>query len=260
LGAAAVAWGIVRNESAGWMPPVAALAAGTLLLLAFAFWACGRPGAALDLTLFEDRSFLFVNLATAVFGIAFTAMFLSAFLFLMGIWGYSQGLAGWAVTPGPLVVIPVAILSGRVAGRIGHRPLLLMGGVLYAVAQAWLSLSIGKTPDYLATWLPGQLLGGTAIGLVLPALSGAAVAKLGPTRFGVGGGVNNAMRQFGGAAGAALAVALVGRAGASQQQFQHLYGVLSSLGLMTALLSLPVQTRMTAVAAATPTPAAPASP
>jgi EmrB/QacA subfamily drug resistance transporter len=260
LGAAAVAWGIVRSEAAGWMPPVAALAAGMLLLLAFGLWARGRPGAALDLTLFEDRSFLFVNLATAVFGIAFTAMFLSAFLFLMGIWGYSQGLAGWAVTPGPLVVIPVAILSGRVAGRIGHRPLLLVGGVLYAVAQAWMSLSIGKTPDYLATWLPGQLLGGTAIGLVLPALSGAAVAKLGPTRFGVGGGVNNAMRQFGGAAGAALAVALVGRAGASLQQFQHLYGVLSGLGLMTALLCLPVQTRMTAVAAATPTPSAPASP
>jgi MFS family permease len=260
LGAAAVAWGIVRSESAGWMPPVAALAAGMLLLLAFGLWARGRPGAALDLTLFEDRSFLFVNLATGVFGIAFTAMFLSAFLFLMGIWGYSQGLAGWAVTPGPLVVIPVAILSGRVAGRLGHRPLLLAGGVLYAVAQAWLSLSIGKSPDYLATWLPGQLLGGTAIGLVLPALSGAAVAKLGPTRFGVGGGVNNAMRQFGGAAGAALAVALVGRAGASLQQFQHLYGVLSGLGLMTALLCLPVQTRMTAVAAAKPTPAAPASP
>ncbi len=260
LGAAAVAWGIVRSEAAGWMPPVAALAAGMLLLLAFGLWARGRPGAALDLTLFEDRSFLFVNLATAVFGIAFTAMFLSAFLFLMGIWGYSQGLAGWAVTPGPLVVIPVAILSGRVAGRIGHRPLLLVGGVLYAVAQAWLSLSIGKTPDYLAAWLPGQLLGGTAIGLVLPALSGAAVAKLGPTRFGVGGGVNNAVRQFGGAAGAALAVALVGRAGASLQQFQHLYGVLSGLGLMTALLCLPVQTRMTAVAATKPTPAAPASP
>jgi EmrB/QacA subfamily drug resistance transporter len=246
LGAGAIAWGIVRSEAIGWAQPVMALAAGAVLLLAFGFWARGRPAAALDLTLFEDRSFLFVNLATAVFGIAFTAMFLSAFLFLMGIWGYSQGLAGWAVTPGPLVVIPVAIVSGRLAGRIGHRPLLLAGGVLYAVAQAWLSLSIGKTPDYLAIWLPGQLLGGTAIGLVLPALSGAAVAKLGPTRFGVGGGVNNAMRQFGGAVGAALAVALVGRAGASLLQFQHLYAVLSGLGLLTALLCLPVQTRLSA--------------
>lgn len=260
LGAGAVAWGIVRSESAGWAQALAALVVGTVLLLAFGFWARGRPAAALDLTLFEDRSFLFVNLATAVFGIAFTAMFLSAFLFLLGTWGYSQGLAGWAVTPGPLMVIPVAILSSRLAGRIGHRPLLLVGGVLYAVAQAWLSLRIGKTPDYLATWLPGQLLGGIAIGLVLPALSGAAVAKLGPTRFGVGGGVNNAMRQFGGAAGAALAVALVGRADAGLLQFQHLYAVLSGLGLLTALLCLPVQTRMTSPTAPKPAPVLPAAP
>lgn len=263
LGAGAIAWGIVRSESTSWGQPLAAVTLGTVLPGAFEFWACGRPTAALDLTLFEDRSFLFVNLATAVFRIAFTAMFLSAFLFLMGVWGYPQGLAGWAVTPGPLVVIPVAILSSRLAGRIGHRPLLLLllsGGVLYAVAQAWLSLSITRTPDYLSVWLPGQLLGGTAIGLVLPALSGAAVAKLGPSRFGVGGGVNSAMRQLGGAAGAALAVALVGRAGASLLQFQHLYAVLSGLGLLTALLCLPVQTRMAAVAAAQPLPAASRAP
>jgi MFS family permease len=181
--------------------------------------------------------------STALFGVAFTAMFLSSFLFLMGIWGYSQGLAGWAVTPGPLIVIPVAIVAGRLAGRIGHRPLLVAGGVLYADAQAWICLRIGSTPSYPATWLPGQVLGGAAVGLVLPALSGAAVAKLGPTRFGVGGGVNNAVRQMGGAAGAALAVALVGRSGAGLAQFQSLYAVLAGLGLLTALLCLPVQTR-----------------
>lgn len=243
LGAGAVAWGIVRTESPGWNEPLAALALGTASLIVFGLWARDRPGAALDLSLFKDRSFLFVNLATAVFGMAFTAMFLSSFLFLMGIWAYPQGLAGWAVTPGPLMVIPVAIAAGRLAGRIGHRPLLVTGGVLYAVAQAWLSLHIGTTPDYVATWLPAQLLGGAAVGLVLPALSGAAVAKLGPARFGVGGGVNGALRQMGGAAGAALAVALIGRAGATLAQFQGMCAVLAGLGLLTALLCLPVQTR-----------------
>ncbi len=61
--------------------------------------------------------------------------------------------------------------------------------------------------------------------------------------------MNNAMRQFGGAAGAALAVALVGRGGASLLQFQQLYAVLSGLGLLTALLCLPVQTRSSAAVA-----------
>ena len=38
--------------------------------------------------------------------------------------------------------------------------------MLYAITRAWLSLSIGIAPDCLAIWLPGQLLGETAIGLI----------------------------------------------------------------------------------------------
>lgn len=172
-------------------------------------------------------------------------MFLSGFLFLMGVWSFSQGQAGWAVTPGPLISIPVAILSSRLAGRLGHRPLLLVGGVLFAVSQAWLSLSIATTPDYLAIWLPMQIVGGAAVGLVLPALSGAAVAALGPTRLGAGSGVNNAMRQFGGTAGAALAVALVGDTSADLLHFKQLFALLSVLGLLTAVLCLPVRRQST---------------
>ncbi len=170
-------------------------------------------------------------------------MFISSFPFLMSVWGYSQGLPGWAVTPGPLMVIPVAIVAGRLAGRIGHRPMLLAGGALYALAQGWLALHIGAAPEYLATWLPAQLLGGASVGLVLPALSGAAVARLGPARFGVVGGVNGTFRQMGGAIGAAGALALVGHAGAGLAQFQTLYGLPTLLGLATAALCLPVNTR-----------------
>jgi MFS family permease len=241
LGAGAVAWAIVLSDANHWRQALVALAAGLALLLAFRRWASGRPNAALDLTLFEDRSFLFVNIASAVFGIAFTAMFLSGFLFMTGIWGYSQGEAGWAVTPGPLISIPVAILAGRLAGRMGHRPLLLAGAMLFSISQAWLSLSIGTTPDYLAVWLPMQFVGGTGIGLVFPSLSGAAVAALGPTRLGAGSGINNAMRQFGSAAGAALAVAVVGHVGASLLRYQQLFAVLSCLGLLTVVLCLPVR-------------------
>ena len=260
-GAATVAFGIVMSERWGWLSGPqwvatwATLGAGLALIGLFVRWAWGRPAAALDLSLFTDRSFAWVNLATLVFGVAFTMMFLSSFLFLMGVWGYSQGLAGLAVTPGPLMVIPVAIVSSRLAGRIGHRPMLVSGGVLYAVAQLWVGWQLGSQPDYLGVWLPAQILGGAAVGLVLPALSGAAVANLGPARFGVGGGVNNALRQMGGAIGAALTVALVGRAGATLAQFQTVYLLLAGLGLLTAVLCLPVRTRPAAAVPLTPAPA-----
>ena len=259
--AATIAFAIVMSERWGWRsgPQWAAtwatLGAGLALIALFVRWARGRPSAALDLSLFRDRSFARVNLATLVFGVAFTMMFLSSFLLLMGLWGYSQGLAGLAVTPGPLMVIPVAILSSRLSGRIGHRPMLVGGGVLYAAAQLWVWWRLGGQPDYLGVWLPAQILGGAAVGLVLPALSGAAVSNLGPTRFGVGGGVNNALRQMGGAIGAALTVALVGRAGATLAQFQTVYLLLALLGLLTAVLCLPVRTRPAAAMPSTATPA-----
>jgi EmrB/QacA subfamily drug resistance transporter len=252
LGAAGVTWGIVLSGESGWAAgtPWAALAAGLALLLVFARWAQGRPAAALDLSLFRDRSYLFVNLASLAFGVAFTMMFLSAFLFLMGVWGYSQTLAGVAVTPGPLVAIPAAIAAARLSVRFGHRPLLLAGGVLYALAQAWLGWRAGPAADYLGVWLPAQLVGGIAVGLILPSLSGAAVARLPATRFAVGAAVNNALRQLGGAVGAALTIALVGRVGADLAQFQAVFALLAAFGLLTALLSLPVDTH------AAPRPAA----
>jgi hypothetical protein len=42
---------------------------------------------AIDLSLFEHRTYRFVNLATFTFGIALAMMFFSIFRFLTGVWG-----------------------------------------------------------------------------------------------------------------------------------------------------------------------------
>ncbi len=245
VGAGAIALGVVQTENHGWgsAVPWRSVALGALVLIAFVLWARDRPGAALDLQLFADATFRHANLATLSFGIGFSMMFLSGFLVLIDLWGYSQALAGLAITPGPLIVLPVAIVMGRVAGRIGHRPMLVGGALLYAAAQLWLAWRLGPEPDYLGTWLPAQLTAGIAVGLVLPALSGAAVAHLEATRYAVGGSVNNALRQLGGAIGAALAVALVGARDATLTEFVLNYEIIAIIAVVTALLCLPVDTR-----------------
>lgn len=145
--------------------------------------------------------------------------------------------------PGPLMVIPVAVLCGRIAGRTGQRPLLVAGGLLYAAAQALLALRVDPMPDYLRVWLPSQVLTGIAIGLVLPSLSAAAVAGLPPARFGVGSGVSNALRQIGGALGAAIAVALIGRSAVPLEAFRTLFWLLAASGLAVASVALPLGVR-----------------
>ncbi len=243
LGVGALVLGIV--EAAAW-PVVGAIGtslAGLALLAVFIAQSRGRPDAALDLTLFAEPSYAWVNAATLIFGATFSMMFLGFFLFLTGIWGYSFTATGFAVTPGPLAVIPVAIVAGRFAARFGHRPLLVSGGVLYALSNLWFALRLGPTPDFLGTWLPGLLLGGMSVGLVLPALSGAAVARLRPERFGVGNAANSAIRQIGASLGAAGAVALGGTIGTGMAAFTALYVLLAAGGLLTAAVSLNVDTR-----------------
>jgi len=241
-GVAALTWGVVQVEEAGlaaatvWGPALA----GTGLLVTYAVWARGRKDAAIDLSLFADRTYRLVTVASFVFGIAFSMMFLSSFLFLLQIWDFSQGLTGLAVTPGPLVVIAVAVASGRLVARVGHRAVLVAGGLLYAAAQGFVALQVTEIPAYFTLWFPMQIVGGTAVGLLLVGLSGAAVSGLSPARFGVGGAVNNAVRQLGGVFGTALAVVLVGQAGAGIEAFRAAFLCLAAIGLATALLCLPL--------------------
>jgi transcriptional regulator GlxA family with amidase domain len=73
---------------------------------------CAGGTAAIDMMLFADRTFALVTVASFVSGIAFSLMFLSSFLVLLGIRGYAQGLMGLAVA---LLCLPLPRQSGRIA-------------------------------------------------------------------------------------------------------------------------------------------------
>lgn len=224
---------------------VAIAAAGVFAGAGFLIWSRHRQAPLVDLTLFRNRTYRLVNAATLTFGVAFAMMFLGFFFYMRGIWGYSLPLAGVAVTPGPLLVIPTAIVCGRLAARYGHRGFLVGGALLYAASSTWLLLVPGLRPDYLRHWLPGLLLSGTAVGMVLPSLSAAAVSRLPPAHYAVGSAVNQATRQIGSVLGVAIAVALLGHAALSRADFDALYGVHIALSLITGILCLGVDTRPT---------------
>jgi EmrB/QacA subfamily drug resistance transporter len=244
-GVGAVALGLVRSESLGWTSPMALsfVGLGLVALGAFIPWARRVAAPAIDLTLFDNSTYRFVNLATLSFGTAFAMMFFTFFLFMTEIWRYPISRAGIAATPGPLLVVPVAILAGRFAGRFGHRPVLMTGAVVCALGGLWFFLVPGTNPDFLRSWLPGMVMTGIGTGMVLPSLSAAAVSKLEPNRFGVGSAVNQAIRQVGAVLGVALTVVLVGHAAPGLAAFKSLFLVQIGLMLLTALLCAPVDTR-----------------
>lgn len=245
LAVGAVTLAIVESDNPGWgrRELVVLGATGLLAAAAFVAWARRAPAPLVDLALFRHRTYRYANLATLAFGTAFSMMFLGLFFYLMNIWQFSLPQAGLAVTPGPLLVMPTAIVTGRLATRLGHRRFLVGGSLLYAASSLWFLLVPGTEPQYLSHWLPGLVMSGVAVGLVLPSLSAAAVSRLPVAHYAVGSAVNQATRQIGSVLGVALTVALLGHAALQRPDFDTLYLLHGGLALLTALLCLPVDTR-----------------
>ncbi len=245
LAVGAIALAIVETESARRTPAELLLIAGVggAAAAAFVAWARTVREPLIDPALFRHRTYAFANMATLSFGTAFSMMFLGFFFYMTGVWHYTLPQAGLAVTPGPLLVMPVAIVTGRLAARYGHRPFLVGGSLLYACSSVWFLLVPGERPDYLHHWLPGLVMSGIAVGLVLPSLSGAAVARLPPAHYAVGSAVNQATRQIGSVLGVAITVALLGHAALQRGDFDRLYVLHGLLALTTAALCLAIDTR-----------------
>ena len=187
-----------------------------------------------------------------VFGTAFSALFLGSILFLTRVWGWSILQAGFGVAPGPIVVGLISPRVGSLAGRIGQRPLLLIGGALYASSGAYRLLMLGPDPHYLFDYFPSMMLSGIGVGLVFPQLSSVVAQALPPNRRGVGGAALQAARQFGGTFGVALTIALL--ATATMAGFDRIWWLIVIGGLTTSALVLPLLTPATAQRPNRPTP------
>ena len=207
-----VALGFVQSDEWGWRDPrtVGALGGGLALVGAFVARCATVPNPVLALGLFSDPGFRWANLAQLLYGTGFTIMFFGNVQFLGGVWGYSPVRTGLAMAPGPLVVFLLAPRFGKLAGRIGHRAILIPGGVVYASAAMMLVSRVGEAPDYLGVWLPAVLSAGVGVAMIVPLLTSAAVAGLPSDRFATGSAVNAALRNIGQTLGVAIFVALAG--------------------------------------------------
>lgn len=241
----AIALAIVESESPNWTQVQLRTAAGIgcLALLIFIVWINKVRDPLIEPSLFANPTYRAVNAATLTFGIAFAMMFFAFFFYMTDVWHYSQAKAGLAIAPGPLMVMPFAVVTGRLAGKYGHRPFLVGGGLLYALSGLWFLLVPSAEGSYVTQWLPGLFLSGAGVGMVLPSLSGAAVSKLPAQHYAVGSAVNQATRQIGAVIGVALTVMLLGHGKVQQSDFVAIYWTHICLALLTAVLCLFVNTR-----------------
>jgi EmrB/QacA subfamily drug resistance transporter len=270
---ACLALGLSRSEVWGWDDPrtVAALLVGVAAIPLFVRRQQRHPEPVLDLALFASRSFTIANASVLVFMAGFAAYSLNNVLFLRQAWGYPVLTAGLLTALPPVTVAVLAPFTGRLASKIGFRPLLVVGPIVVAVATLGYSRLIGVDREPLRFVLIGEIV---AIGIAcfIPVNSAAAVAELPPLRLSIGGAVNNTFRQVGAVIGVALLVAILGSpTSVSELVDAHEKGwlMISILAFMTAVIGLgqpglrprtpPATPPVATVASATPRVPAPRS-
>jgi len=210
-----VALALVKAPGWGWGSAgfigllAASLASGAVMVLR----SRRHHSPVIELELLRSRSFSGTFAASILYYAGFGAFVLSAVEFLTGVWHYSAVVAGLAIAPGPLMVLPFArVAAPRLAARLGGPGrVAVIGCAVNAAAQLLWLTRIQAEPAYLTHLLPAQLLGGAGVGLTIPSLLGAGSMSLTPARFGTGSGILNTARQVGTVLGVAGLVAILSR-------------------------------------------------
>ncbi|SEC73782.1 MFS transporter [Streptomyces melanosporofaciens] len=171
-----------------------------------------HPDPVVDPALFRTRAFTAATLGLLSYFLAYAASILAATLLFTGAWGWSSARAGLAVTPWPLTVLVVSMLSGRIVRALGERTTAVVGGLCFAAGPVWwLLLAGGDGAHYAVGFMPGLVLTGIGAGLYQPVMFSAA-GLLPARQLSLGSGVLMMSRQGGSALGVAALVMITGGA------------------------------------------------
>jgi len=258
IGLGALTLALLQAHDWGWGSPATAglLAVAALGIAAFAAVERRVRVPMVDFAFFGSRTFLGASLVAFIVSFAMLAMFFFIAIYMQTIEGYTPLEAGIRFLPTTLCIILISPFSGRLADKIGPRPLMTGGLLLVAVSLFWQSfLSVGSGFAFLA---PGFVLMGIGMGFIMSPMSTAAMNAVDRTKAGVAGGILSMSRMIGGTLGIAVLGALVGNPADPA-------GYVSSLGdgllvgsIVAAAGAVVAWTLVSPDVAGTPAPAVPA--
>jgi EmrB/QacA subfamily drug resistance transporter len=218
VGAVAVgglAFGGIHGQESHWSDPLAwiSLALGAVCLVLFPILMAIRPHPLVPLSLFRNREFAAINLATfLIYGALYVSFSYTALLY--------QGTLGYSATGAAVIGIPsgvlLALLSARfgtLTGRYGARRFLVAGPLIVAGGFLWLARIPADSEPWLAelgkpsTWippldaivdvLPYVLASGLGMAMVVAPLTSTLMNSVPSRNSGLGSAINNALSRVG---------------------------------------------------------------
>ena len=197
-GVVALVWALVRANQSGWASAeiVSTLAAGILLLLLFVAWESRRTEPMVPLRLFRNQMFAVGNATTflmsgAIFAGAYFVT--QEFQFARGYSPVSTGVRLLPFFATPMLISP---LAGAIAGRVGLRPVMVLGLALQAVGFTWVCLRGGLGTSWVELTF-ALLVAGIGISMALPTVPTAVLGAVQPHEMGKASGINYMMQRLG---------------------------------------------------------------
>ena len=203
---------LIEGPNFGWVDvrTLAVAVVAVVALIAFLFYESRRHDPFIDLRFF--RSIPFAS-ATMIAVCAFAAW--GAFLFMMSL--YLQEERGFSAMETGLIYLPVAIgalvfspLSGRMVGRWGSRPSIVIAGVLITAATVLLTALTATTPVWQLLVIFAVF--GIGFSMVNAPITTAAVSGMPTDRAGAASAVASTSRQVGVSLGVAVCGSIAGAA------------------------------------------------
>ncbi|MBH5335681.1 MFS transporter [Streptomyces pactum] len=206
---------LIEGPRLGWTSPAALVLYGCAAVATAAFTGTEHRRRdrepLMELALFRRPAFSGAVLGAVAVFVALNVTLLLNTLYLQHTRGWTPLAAGVATLPMAVGATVCAPWSGRLVGRAGPRPpLLLAGGLLGAGGLLLVRLDAHTGLPLLLT---AYLLIGAGFGFANAPITNTAVSGLPLSRAGVAGAITSTARQFGAALGIAIAGALVAGAG-----------------------------------------------
>lgn len=212
-GLVGVVYGLANAETDGWTSPstYGFILAGAALLAVFAYVETRVPNPLLPLTVLTDRNRGGSFLALALSGAGMFGVFLFLTYYLSTVLGYDPLPTGLAFLPMIGGIMVAAQVAPNVVERIGVK-VPVTAGFLIAAAGMLLLTQLGLDSSYTTGVLPGLVVVGVGIGLIMAPSMSAATDRVDREHAGVASAAVNTVQQIGGSIGTAILSAVAASA------------------------------------------------
>ena len=200
---------IVEAPDVGWgdAKTIAGFALAGVILAIFAGYETNHRNPVFPFSIFRVKGLAAADVTMVAAMAGFYTMFLFITLYLQNVLGLNPLASGAAYLAPCFGVAISAGIATNLMGKVGTRPVIVVGASLGAGGIFWLS-KIPVDGSYLSNVLPGLMLAALGVGSVLVGATTAAQHGVPPDKAGLAAALINSSMWLGGALGVAIFTAV----------------------------------------------------